>query len=70
MTPEQQSAEISEILHTIRNRLTTITGNASLLSISKNLEPEELESAELINQTALELAQQLLALESLLRQRS
>ncbi len=70
MTQEQRFAEISEILHDIRNRLTTITGNASLLSISKNLEPEELESAELINQTALDLAQQLLVLESLLRQRS
>jgi K+-sensing histidine kinase KdpD len=70
MTSEQRLAEIVELLHDIRNRLTTITGNASLLAISKDLAPEALESAELINQTALELAQQLLLLESLLRQRS
>ncbi len=70
MTPEQCFAEISEILHEVRNQLTTITGNASLLAISKNLEPEELESAELINQTALDVAQRLLLIESLLRQRS
>ena len=70
MTPEQYFAELRDALHDIRNQLTTITGNASLLAISKNLEPEELESAELINHTALEIAQQLLRLESLLRQRS
>jgi signal transduction histidine kinase len=70
MTPEQCFAEISDTLHDIRNQLTAITGNASLLAISKNLEPEELESAELINQMALEIAQRLLHVESLLRQRS
>lgn len=70
MTPEQCFAEISDALHDIRNQLTAITGNASLLAISKNLEPEELESAELINQMALEIAQRLLHVESLLRQRS
>lgn len=70
MTPEQCFSEISDALHEVRNQLTTITGNASLLAISKNLEPEELESAELINQTALEIAQKLLHIESLIHQRS
>jgi hypothetical protein len=70
MTSEHRLAEISELLHAIRNQLTTITGNASLLAISKNLEAEQLESAERIHQTALEIAQQLLLLESLMRQRS
>lgn len=70
MTPQECFSEISEILHEVRNQLTTITGNASLLAISKNLEPEELDNVELINQTALGVAQRLLLIENLIRQRS
>lgn len=48
--------EIEEKLHAIRNRLTTITGYASLLSMSADLSPEHRAMAEKIVEAGLQVA--------------
>lgn len=53
--------EISEKLHTIRNQLATVTGYASLLSMSEHLSLEHRAMAEKIAEAGLQVAADLQA---------